>query len=380
MKTNYLIAFAALTSVLGLSSYVWSEGPDGNAEPKSLLTAAFIPLTGSAAEQGEWIARGLELGREQVARRYGVSIHLRQEDTVADPKTAVSAYQSLRAREDFKVAFTYGSGVGIALSAPTNRDKVIQFGLATATPAYRSPDDFTFRNFPSAELEAAFLVHTTLADLGARELGIIKIENDFGIGSAKAFRAEYEKNGGKVIFEESIEPGATDFRSLLTRLRRFNAAVIYIAAYPGEGALFLKQARQLGIGAQFVASVAILGAKNFTDLAGEGAEGLLISSSTPAFLESKEPSVLEFVKLYREKYREEPGVQHIFAARAYDAMILIGQGYKKCGNDNTECLRDFLFGVKDFIGASGTLTFDRNGDVQNSFSLQQIKSGHLVAR
>ena len=73
-----------------------------------LLTAAFIPLTGSAAEQGDWIRRGLELGREQARAKYGVTVNLRVEDTAADPKTAMSAYQSLHAREDFKVAFTSG--------------------------------------------------------------------------------------------------------------------------------------------------------------------------------------------------------------------------------------------------------------------------------
>jgi branched-chain amino acid transport system substrate-binding protein len=212
--------------------------PAAFAEPARIVgrAAAFLPLTGSAAEQGDWIRAGLELGKEEAENELGVSLDLRFEETMADPKQAVSAYQNLKSRENFKIAFTYGSGVGIALSAITNQDKVIQIGLATASPAYRSAEDYTFRNFPSAELEARFLVDSAVKILNATELGILKIENDYGLGTAKAFRSEYEKAGGKVLFEEEIEPGATDFRSLLTRIRRVNPKVIYIASYPGEGA------------------------------------------------------------------------------------------------------------------------------------------------
>jgi branched-chain amino acid transport system substrate-binding protein len=139
----------------------------------------------------------------------------------------------------------------------------------------------------------------------------------------------------------------------------------------------LKQARQLWITAQFIASVAILGAKNFQELAGEGAEGLYFSSSTPAFLNSKEPSVRKFIELYRTKYHEEPGVQHVFAARAYDAAILAAKALTKCGEES-DCIRDYLFAVKNYSGASGSITFDRNGDVANTFSLQRVIHGQFT--
>ncbi|MBN8548146.1 MAG: ABC transporter substrate-binding protein [Deltaproteobacteria bacterium] len=378
MTKCFHLGIAAFFLLVGVSPLpIRAEEPGPSAPRGALQTAAFLPFTGSAAEQGEWIRAGLELGRDKALSALGVSIEIQYEDTVADPKTAMSAYQGLRSRDDFKIAFSYGSGVGIALTAPVNRDKVIQIGLATASPAYRTPDDYTFRNFPSAELESAFLVSKTLNDLHGKEIGIVKIDNDFGVGAAKSFRAEYEKQGGRVLFEESIEPGSTDFKSLVTRLRQYNARYIYIAAYPSEGAQFLKQARQLGMSAQFIASVAILGAKNFQDLAGSGAEGLLISTSTPVFLASKEPSVIEFVNQYREKFHEEPGIQHIFAARAYDAMLLSAHAFKACGKADTDCMREYLFQTRNFIGASGTLSFDRNGDVSNTFSLQQVRNGRL---
>ncbi len=352
---------------------------DTGAQETSVQLAALLALSGSATEQGEWIAKGLELGLEKAERTYGRKLGLLIEDTGGDPKTALSAYQSLRARAAFPVVFSYGSGVGVALTPVVNRDHVVQFGLATAAPAYRTPDDYTFRNFPSAELEARFLVRSIHEKLGTTKIGILQINNEYGMGSAKAFRGEFEQKGGTVLFEESIEPGNTDFKSTLLKLKSTPAQFIYLASYPTEGALILKQMRELGITAQVIASVAILGSKNFLELAGAGSEQLLVATSAPVYLGNTEPSVREFVDAYRQKYHDEPGVQHIFAARAYDAALLTAEAVQNCTTPTADCIRDFLFSVKGYHGASGILTFDRNGDVDNKFSLQKIENGKFTA-
>lgn len=317
------------------------------------------------------------LGAARARETAGVDVEIAYEDTVADPKTAIAAYQSLTSRNPFKVFFTYGSGVGIALSSLANRDQRIQVGLATASPAYRTPDDFTFRNFPSAELEAQFLAKYILHELKQRSIAMIKIDNDYGVGTAAAFRKEFERLGGSVGYEESVEPKQTDFRSTIMRLRQSNPAVIYIASYPAEGALFLKQARQLGIQSQFVASVAILGSKDFVSLAGAGAEGLLVSSSTPVFLESSEPEVKHFVDLYRKQFGEVPSVQAIYGARAFDAVMVVARAYRNCGRADSICMRDELFKVQNYRGAGGEISFDRYGDVSNAYSMMQFRNGQF---
>jgi branched-chain amino acid transport system substrate-binding protein len=340
-----------------------------------LKAGAFVPLTGSAAEQGGWIRDGLNLGASRVQEELGIRVELALEDTSADPKIAVGAFQSLLSREPFSIFFTYGSGVGIALSPLANREKIIQIGLATASPAYRSDNDFNFRNFPSAELESGFLVHTILNDLKIADIAILKIDNDYGVAFAKAFREEFEKQGGRVLIEEILEPKSTDFRSTLLRVRDRKPSLIFIATYPGEGALVLKQARQLGLSMPVVASVAILGSKDFVALAGPGAEGLLVSTSTPIFLESREPSVQRFVSRYREALGEDPTVQAIYAARAYDAIYLSALALKECGKQDSECMRQYLFKVRNFSGASGNISFDRYGDVSNTFTMMEYRQG-----
>ena len=38
-------------------------------------------------------------------------------------------------------------------------------------------------------------------------------------------------------------------------------------------------------------------------------------------------------------------------------------------------IRDFLYRVRDYAGASGTITFDKNGDVVKPFAIKTIEAG-----
>lgn len=205
MKTQLLFSVLVASGVQFIpaaSTFAESEAKD---VPPSLTinTGALVPLTGSAAEQGQWILDGLRLGAERAKREFNVTVNLKVEETAADPKRAITAYRALRSGSDAaqkpNIVFTYGSGVGVALSPLTNEEHVIQFGLATASPAYRSLDDYSFRNFPSAEVEAEFLANTVLTTLKSKRVAILRIQNEFGAGTSKAFRTVYEAKGGLIV-------------------------------------------------------------------------------------------------------------------------------------------------------------------------------------
>lgn len=328
---------------------------------------AIIPLTGSGAEQGEWARRGFDIARDELAASQSLSIELQYEDSKGgDPATAVQAYRAAQAVKKTSVIFTYGSGVGMALSPLVNADHVIQVGIATATPKYRSEGDFTFRNFPSATLEAAFLARALIEDMRLKKIALINIENDYGVGTVQAVKAAVVGLGGSVAGEDSFRPGETDFKPLLLKLRRTDVEAVYLAVYPSEGALLLKQAKQLGIAKKFVGSVALIGGKDFFQLAGDAADGLLVASSIPA-------SDTEFSRRYQRKYPGESAAQSIYAARAYDALKVVASTLVTCRSNDAECIRDELFKVRNFPGAAGTFSFDSCGDIDSSFALFRIR-------
>lgn len=353
-----LLASALLLSICATSTAFAEE----------IKLAAILPLTGNAADQGEWARRGFELAREELQTSKGTHISLLYEDSHgADPGSAVKAYKSILLHKKVPVVFSYGSGVGMALTPLVNSDRVIQMGIATATPKYTSAGDFTFRNFPSADLETKFLVESLIKRRAITKIAVLNIMNDYGVGTAESMSKAFAANGGSITYSDSYSPDETNFKSLLLKVKKSDAQAIYLAAYPTDGALILKQARQLGLSHQFIASIAIVGGKQFFDLANDAAEGMLVVSSVPN-------NETKFFHEYNKLYPGEAAAQMIYAARAYDALLVVGQALQTCGKPDTECLRDQLFSVRNYSGPSGTFSFDSSGDMVSNFQLFRIRN------
>jgi len=51
-------------------------------------------------------------------------------------------------------------------------------------------------------------------------------------------------------------------------------------------------------------------------------------------------------------------------AARYDAVYIIAEAIDFCNSDtNTECIRDYIYAIKEFKGALGAYHFDEHGDV-----------------
>lgn len=339
---------------------------------------AVLPLTGNAADQGEWSRNGLELAADELnAAPDGLRIKVVYEDSKGDPKSGIDVYNLLRLRYDIPAVFSWGSGVGLALTPLVNRDKVIQIGIATGTPDYRTTGDFTFRNFGSNSDEAVFADSVIDAVSGGGPVAIVKIQNDYGVGYGTLLRSSMEKRGKTVVLDETISPGETDFAPLLLRIKAVSPAAIALIPYPTEGALFLAQLRRLGMTIPVISGSAILGSRSFFDLAAGGAEGLrVIIPASRGVAES--PLMKDFAAAYTKKFGHQIGVFNWYAARAYDALKVLAAARSRCGNADAICLRDQLFQTKDFVGPGGTISFDEAGDIKTGYSVVRIKGTEFL--
>jgi len=367
----YLIAAVFFIALVGI--FLFQKNPRND-----ILIGAILPLSGNSADQGEWVKNGLDLAVAQINQASGAKIKILYEDSQGVPTQTISAYEKLRLENHISIVITWGSGVGLALTPLVNRDHVVQMGVATAADAYSTPDDFTFRNFPSASSESDFLSSVVFNQLHAKKTAVIKINNDYGVSSAVAFKKAYEGIGGAVIAEESFESGASDFRSQLTKVKTAHSDIIYIASYPMEGGLLLRQAKELSITTPFIASVAIMGGKSFFDAAGGASQGLLVVSSVPVSTASN-PEVAEFVKAYSDAFSAPQGGTQLYAARAYDALKILAVAARACNvATDTECIKQKLFATKAYKGAGGSITFDKNGDITAGFHLLKVENGSFV--
>lgn len=371
-------AICALACIaLSCPASAWISGT-ASAAPVEVNVGVLLPLSGPSADEGLMIQRGLELAVRELSQSAETKIVLRTEDTQADTKTAVSAYKMLRAKYSVPLIITWGSGIGVALMPLVDQDRVVQIGVATSTPKYSAEGDFSLRLFPSAVHEGEFIGKRVPEVLGKKKFAVLAASNDYGLGLAPSFKQSLEARGGTVVGEEYVQTGDSDFSPSILRLRAKSPDAMYIACYAACGALVVRQARQLGLDIPLIASSASVGLIRFAEAAGPSAEGLYADLPGPDYYHPASPEVQRFVELYRAAYHEEVDPMIIMAARGYDALHLASLAAKKCRTLDPLCLRDTLLAVRDFAGASGTLSFDAAGDVLSSFGVYQIKSKKFV--
>src|SRR5262245_62663926 len=101
------------------------------------------------------------------------------------------------------------------------------------------------------------------------------ITNDFGLGLADVFKKEAAAQSLQVLDTIAYDKSVTDFRPFLTKIKAANPDVIYLAGYYQDGGAILRQARQLGIQAQFWGATTHEDPQLLT-IAGDAAEGFQI--------------------------------------------------------------------------------------------------------
>jgi branched-chain amino acid transport system substrate-binding protein len=85
--------------------------------------------------------------------------------------------------------------------------------------------------------------------------------------------------------------------------------------------------------------------------------------------------VEKFTAAYEAKFGKEP---ELFAAEGYDVIRLIAEAIAGTTAESLSGsgIRDFLRRVRDYAGASGTITFDQNGDVIKPYAIKRIEGGN----
>lgn len=348
---------------------VWVAQHD---EADVIKIGAILPLSGKSAAYGNWIREALELVKEETNAAGGINgvpLEVIYEDDQGQPRVAASAMQKLTSID--KVPIVYGSWISscVLAQAPiAERTRTVVMAEAIS-PKIREAGDYIFRFDPDARLALAKLV-PFVADQRHLKVGIFYINNDFGLDQANVFRAGIEKRGGTVVFMEGYDPAATDFRTALAKLRELDPDAIFMPGYL-EMATILKQAREMGVPAQFYSSFPFENV-NILEIAGESAEGVIY----PYFFDahSTNPVMLDYQKRYSQRYgRPSEG----FAALAYGGMTIIVDVLRRVG-PVPEKIKDELYKVEDYPSPFGPVSFDDKGDIDISILIKTVRQGKFV--
>ncbi|WP_166263217.1 branched-chain amino acid ABC transporter substrate-binding protein [Marinobacter caseinilyticus] len=318
------------------------------------------PMTGPVAQYGDMQFSGARMAIERINADGGVmgeQLVAVEVDDVCDPKQAVTVANRL---VNDGVRFV----IGHLCSSSTQpaSDIYEDEGILMVTPASTSPDitergyELVFRTIGLDSMQGPVAANY-LVSLNPERVAVIHDKQQYGEGIATAVRDTLKEAGVEVAMFEGITAGDKDFSSLVTKLRDAGVDYVYYGGYHPELGLILRQARQANLDATFMGPEGV-GNKDINTIAGEAAEGLLVTLP-PSFDEKAENQAL--VSAFKEKGEDPSGP---FVLTSYAAVQLVAEGIEAAGSidpfDVAKALRAGTFSTP-----IGTVEYDDKGDMES---------------
>jgi len=369
MKTFVIVSVAFLVVVAG---YLVSRP---NAE--GVIRIGYVsPLTGDAATYGVPMKQAAELAAEEINAAGGINgkrVELVFDDSKCNGKDALSAVQKLVSVDHiiWLSGFTCAEDL-LTAAAFIEEKQVLALAPGASGPSVSQAGEYIFQTNPSATRATEQLVNLIRSE--HERVAIINESTGFALDIEKHFTQEFSAQKGVIVASETYAPETKDFRAQLTKIREARPTAMFVNSQTEiSGGLILKQARELGIDAQFY-GLDTLSGPTVLSIAGESAEGAVFVTVPDLDPENERARV--FLASYRERYGEPPFA--LYLAAAYDSIYLLSEAIGEAGED-TQKVRDYLYQLPEYRGAVGTYRFNQQGDLIGlDFIVKSIIDGTLV--
>lgn len=337
----------------------------------------YASLTGKEASLGTSSHQGTLLAVEQTNAAGGVlgrPLDLITEDTESRDGQSGTSVRKLIARDHVVAVLGEVASSRSLEGAPIcQAAKIPMISPASTNPKVTETGDYIFRVCFIDPFQGPVMAKFALNHLKSRRVAIFSSSTSaYSVGLAKFFRIAFLAGGGQVVAEPKYAEGDRDFNAQLTAIRAAGADAIFCPGYYNEGALIVRQARELGI------TVPIFGgdsweAQALIDLGGDSIEGAYLCSHYS--VEDPSPRVRQFVAAYEKRFGGL--VPDSNASLGYDSVLVLADAIRRAGTTEHKALRDAIASTKDFDAVTGRITINKQRDASKNAVIVRVHDGHF---
>ncbi len=344
------------------------------AEP--IKIGVYQPLTGQNAFAGQLEVDGVKLAHKLKPTVLGREVQLVVVDNKSDKVEAANAVTRLTSKDKVVgIIGTYASSLSMAGGEVAEQAKVPCIATSATNPLVTEGKKYYFRACFIDPYQGAGAATYAIKTLGYKKAAILQdVVSDYGVGLARFFEQSFQKLGGEVVAKLNYQSGDQDFTAQLTDIISKNPDVLYIPAYFAEGAIIMKQARELGATFRIMGGDA-MDNPDVVSIGGDAVEGFLITAFAYA---ATMPNMNDMAKQFTDAwYAEYPDREpNMNSALAYTAYMMFMYAMETSGSADPQAITDALAAMKDFPTIFGPMTMDENHNPLNPvIGLIEVKDG-----
>jgi branched-chain amino acid transport system substrate-binding protein len=339
-----------------------------------ILVGAFLSLSGADSTFGTDTRAGIELAVDEINAKGGIKgkkVKVLYED---DKSTTQEASQKVRQLIDRdKVVAILGevaSSRSLAGGLIANTSKVPMITPSSTALEVTQGREWVFRTCFTDDQQGQVAARFVKNELKKSKVGVFYTAQDtYSSGLAKSFRDEFKKLGGEVVVDKGYPKDETNFRTFLSELKAANPEIIFVPNYYKDMVLIARQAKEAGIaGSMFVGGDG-WDSSNLVDGAGAELEGAFFTNHYAP--DVPWPNSKKFLETYKAKHKgQDPPA---LAAQGYDAASMLFDAMGRAPDVTPAAIRDAIAQTKDFQGATGKLTIDKDRNANKPVVVVQIQ-------
>jgi branched-chain amino acid transport system substrate-binding protein len=348
----------------------------------SVKIGALFSVSGPASFLGEPERNTAEMMVAEINKAGGIKgrkLELIVYDTQGDATKAVQAANKL-IKDDKVVAIIGPSTTGDSMAVIPVVEKA-EIPLISCAAGIKITDPVKKWVFKTAQNDvlAVMKIYKNLQKQKINKIAILTVSDGFGSSGREQLKLQAKEFDIKIISDETYSPSDKDMTVQLTKIRQSEAqAIVCWGTNPGP-AIVARNAKQLGIKIPLYMSHGV-SSKKFIELAGAGAEGIILPSGRVIVADQlpksdpQKKALMNYVNKYREHYKVEG--DH-FGGHAYDAIMLLTKAMEQAGF-SPAAIRDQLEKTTKVAGIGGTFSFspqDHAGLNSDAFVLVQVEKG-----
>lgn len=315
------------------------------------------PFTGGSAFQANLAKEGFDYAAKYYNEQGGIKsmggakLELVYADTTGVAEVGVTEFERLVNVEGIDVCTgPYNSAVAGAVAPLAEKYQVpLVISQASSLAIYTAGYTYVFNPSNDARTNAQGLIGVCdmIEDKYGDEIngiGLIMENSEWGLSQKESFEKYFSAAGKEILISETIEPGASDFSSQITKIKASGVKFVVpcIASF-NDAVLFVRQMKEYQCNAGILASGGVFVTQEFIDALGEDANYIFSTETwNKGFLEGRGEEAVAIHQGYVDQYGHDMGEN---AGMAWIAVSVIVAALEEAGTKDRPTVRDTLYNM-----------------------------------
>jgi branched-chain amino acid transport system substrate-binding protein len=356
--------------------------------PATAVTlGASVQLSGPLANTGRYYRDGYEMAIDVINKAGGVKVGGKSEklelkilDNQSDNNLAVRQYVQLVTQDKISLLLgPFASDAVIATSSVSEKYQVpmVQGGGAS-DQIYSRGYKYIFGTLPAATK----YFESTIEAMGKlspapKTVALLYADDAFDVSVAQGTRDLLKAAHLDIVLDERYSSNASDFASLLARIKSTNADAVLVAGHETEILNFIRQAKSLAVSPKIYSFTVGVPSADFRKALGKDADYAFgMTSWLPSATQTDKyfGNAEEFAQDYKARFGYEPDYHAASAVADVEAYV---QAIEAAGSTDPQKVRDEVAKVS-FDSLYGPIKFDAKGQISLPQVVIQVQDGKVV--